>query len=206
MGKFLYLTGQRFTRLVVVSRAESAGKEVRWNVACDCGAATIVGTGALRSGNTKSCGCLRKERIAAGCGTTHGKSGTKLYGLWTDIKKRTQNRNFGQYKDYGGRGITMHPEWIGNFEAFETYMLENLGERPEGMSLDRKDNDGNYEPENLRWATRREQMHNVRKNVWVEHEGAYLIMADLARKLGMNRETLREQVLAGKFKLREERR
>ena len=170
MGKFIDMTGQKFGRLTVLSRVpkeQQCSSHVEWNVVCDCGnTKKAIGIN-LRRGKTTSCGCYSKQQLADS-NTTHGmsgKSGNDHYGRWCGIKTRCHNPKFFAYPRYGGRGVTIHEPWISDFSAFKTWLDENLGPCPDGYSLDRIDNDGNYEPGNLRWADRTTQRANQAKPV-----------------------------------------
>lgn len=167
-GKVKDLTGQTFGKLTVVSLLPTRTKfrKTQWRCRCACGgwAPCVIG-GHLKSGNTTSCGCEQK-RLAAKQFRTHGLSlqtGNAHYTRWRNIKQRTGNPNAPNYPHYGGRGIKMYPGWFNDFIAFKTWLDENLGPCPEGFSLDRIDNDGNYEPNNLRWASAKQQNSNQRK-------------------------------------------
>lgn len=163
------LSRKRFGRLIVIGKAEGRKNGcVLWNCRCDCGNEVIVPSGKLTSGRKKSCGCLAKE-IASNIAKTgsnrriHGMKHTKLYSVWNTMKFRCFNNNAPNFKDYGGRGITVCDEWKNSFQAFYDCVskLPHFGE--EGYSLDRINNDGNYEPDNVRWATRTEQNNNRRR-------------------------------------------
>ena len=161
---FKDLTGQRFGRLVVIRRSDDGQRLVRWVCLCDCGNESIVYSTHLRTGGTRSCGCLARETardLASQLdhGTTHGKSWTAEWIIWVAMRRRCSNPNCKDWKNYGGRGITVAPEWQTDFQAF----LDHVGPRPSpAFSIDRIDNDRGYEPGNVRWATRLEQAHNQR--------------------------------------------
>lgn len=161
MGAALDLTGQRFGMLVAIRPTVRKGLRA-WVCDCECGVTTIVLTGQLRSGNTRSCGC-RKRAVLGESTVRHGLHGTYLYATWKGIRNRCYNKRGPNYRLWGGRGITMAPEWA-DFASFIAYINKYLGPRPSPKhSLDRKDNDGNYEPGNLRWATQAEQNANSRR-------------------------------------------
>lgn len=157
----------------------------RWRCRCDCGNVRDVRAEDLKSGNSKSCGCIQREKARARF-LTHGKSKTKLYSVWCQMKRRCINPNDGKFADYGARGITVCERWRESFEAFE----RDMGPRPKGFTLDRIDNDGNYEPNNCRWAKPATQSRNNRKNIWVEHEGRRMVAADFAAIMGVTSKSL----------------
>jgi hypothetical protein len=157
MATFIDLTGRRFGRLEVVGRAPNRNTVVYWLCRCDCGIEKEVGSQSLRSGRIKSCGCLRVDTSRARC-TTHGKCNSREYQSWQNMKRRCSDISNEAYANYGARGITYHE----SFEQFDGF-FEYLGVCPEGYSLDRIDNDGNYEPGNVRWASRSTQNANQRK-------------------------------------------
>ena len=164
------LTLKRFGRLVAISKAEGRKNGcILWNCVCDCGNKVIVPTGKLTSERKRSCGCLAKETasIIAKTGNhrrKHGMKRTRLYSVWNTMKYRCFNNNSPQFKDWGGRGITVCEEWKDDFQTFYDYVSQLPHFREEGYSLDRINNDGNYEPGNVKWSTRTEQNRN-RRNV-----------------------------------------
>lgn len=153
------LSGKKFGRLTVVSRAENAKDgHAQWNCICDCGNETTVIGSMLKSGATKSCGCLAKEKV-----TKHGLRYDRLYAIWKGMKSRCNNPKYRDYKWYGGKGIKLCPEWNDSFEAFHDWAYANGYDprAPRGKcTIDRIDPNGDYEPSNCRFA----DMHTQRVN------------------------------------------
>jgi len=133
---------------------------VMWNVKCQCGIRKVVCSHRLRNGDTRSCGCLKRDtmaRVMKDWHTTHGGSYTKLYNVWSGMFKRCYNPNNKNFNNYGGRGISVCERW-NDFANFR----EDMGECPKGMLIDRIDNDGNYEPSNCRWTDPKTSSNNRR--------------------------------------------
>ena len=167
------LTGQRFGRLVVISKAESNPHETYWNCKCDCGKEKKVRAACLKSGNTKSCGCWHDE-CAKINSKKHGMSKTRLYLVYRTMISRCYCKSTKKYNIYGGRGITVCEEWLDDFMNFYNWSIQNgyncnaeFGE----CTIDRIDVDGNYEPSNCRWITNKEQGNNRRTNHYVKING-----------------------------------
>lgn len=179
------LTGQVFGRLTVVSCAEnSKGGIARWNCECSCGGSAIVRSNHLKNGHTQSCGCLQKERTSE-TKATHGMCKSPEYRSWDAMIQRCTNTNNPQYGNYGGRGIAVCDRWR-DFANF----YEDMGPRPKGTSIDRINNDGNYELENCQWSTDKEQKRNTRRTRIIEYDGKKKCIEDWARDLNMNAVTI----------------
>jgi len=171
-GNWKDLRGKRFGRLLVT---EYLGKS-KWQTTCDCGSSAVVGTGNLSYGRTQSCGC--RQRDAA---STHGRYKHGLFHTWRSIKQRCFNPNHVDYRNYGARGIGMWKGWVNDLDAFAAH----LGPRPTGgkHTVERIDNNGDYEPGNVRWATLVEQACNRRTNRHVFYQGQRYTISQLARKI-----------------------
>jgi len=159
--KLIDLTGKTFGRLTVLSKEDNVGTSgSRWLCQCQCRNTIIAASGNLRSGATNSCGRYKKEFMAKKnkANKKHGLYKHPLYQCWLNLRNRCNNPKHQSYKNYGGRGIKVCKEW----NSFKTF-LEDMGERPDRLSIDRINNDGNYEPLNCKWSTTKEQSRNKRK-------------------------------------------
>jgi hypothetical protein len=188
--------GQQYGRLVVIAPAMLVKRHSFWLCACACGNTKAVRQDSLRNGITASCGCLARERTRART-RKHGMAGHNRppeYDAWAHMIRRCYTPTTKAFEHYGGRGITVCQRWRDSFEAF----LADMGPRPSAKhSLDRINNDGNYEPSNCRWATTDEQARNTRRNVKVTFRGETKTVAEWGRALGFPREVLRRRIAVG---------
>lgn len=169
------LTGKRFGRFVALSYE---GRHL-WLCQCDCGLKVKVAGRFLREGEKKSCGCLNRERA----NSYRERIARPEYRIWFKMKYRCSSKADPAYRDYGGRGISVCARWLKSFENF----FADIGPRPTvGHSLGRIDNDGNYEPGNVRWETRHQQSRNKRSTVWADWSGKKWVLTDLARHIGID--------------------
>lgn len=180
MGRSVDLTGQRFGRWIVLERAPRADKHrnTLWRARCDCEAESQITTTSLIRGKSQSCGCGPRST------RTHGMSGHELFATWSGIVRRCTNPKSTVYSYYGGRGIGVHAAWLNDPARFVADVEGEIGPRPKGRSLDRVDGNGHYEPGNLRWADRRQQMANTRPKIRNEQLDAALArIAELEAEL-----------------------
>lgn len=191
---YVDLTGRRFGRLTVVSRAENgAAGSSRWLCKCDCGGETIAFGHSLKGGRTQSCGCLRRERIVEST-TKHGDSHNRLYAIWQGMKRRCGNPAYIHYADYGGRGIRICDEWQ-NYQAFRDWSLSNG--YADSLTIDRIDANGNYEPGNCRWVSRLVQAQNRRNTYTVEYKGATGNLKEMCRRFNVSYQTIKYRMKKG---------
>lgn len=173
------LAGRVFGRLTVVGFLERRGKHNYWSCNCSCGGTAVVRTDCLYGGIIRSCKCLQAEESSARA-RIHGKSHTPAYNTWRKLIQRCQNPTDIAFRRYGGRGITVCDRWS-DFENF----LADMGQPPPGKTLDRKNNDGPYSPDNCRWATKTEQMRNMSTNrVLTRYDGTSHLLIEWAEITG----------------------
>lgn len=191
MNRIKDLTNKRFERLLVITYAHSKNKTIYWQCLCDCGTTVVVRGGDLKSGKTKSCGCLHKE-IMAKQNVVHGYARRfnqcePLYVAWRNMKRRCLNSSSPGWENYGGRGIKVCDRWLDSFENFAFDMGPHPGK---GYSLERIDNNGDYTPENCKWATRKEQSRNRRANKLLTYQGETLPISVWAERIGVKENTI----------------
>lgn len=197
MSELKDMVGQKYNMLTVVSRAEnSKSGKARWNCLCDCGKTTIVTGSNLRNGAVKSCGC-RSSIVTATRSTTHGKSQTRLYGIWASMKSRCTNPKIPDYRNYGMRGISVCQEWAKSFEKFYAWAVSN-GYSDE-LTIDRIDNNGNYCPENCRWSSKKEQDNNRRRCLLFEYHGKTQNLTQWCEELGIDYKLTHNRIFKSKM-------
>lgn len=197
MPNLIDLTGKMFGRWTVLredGRKQMGGhndRKVMWLCHCECGIERSVQAGNLLSGLTKSCGCLNLE-LCKSRATTHGMSDTREFKNWLLMIDRCTNKNNKRWNRYGGRGIKVCARWL-DFSLF----YADMGNKPKGLTIERINNDGNYEPGNCRWATPTEQQRNKRSNRILEAFGRKQILAEWERELGMSASLLHYHLRSG---------
>lgn len=190
MGAKEDLTGRRFGRLTVVEECERMGNRVAWLCKCDCGNYTKVRAHHLKGGQIVSCGCYHDE-----VNVTHRLSYTKLYRTWASMKDRCHNLNAYEFKRYGERGISVCDEWRNSFEAFYEWAVANGYE--EGLSIDRIDVNGNYEPSNCRWVDMKAQGRNRRSNHSLTFNGETHCVSEWSEITGISVTTIFSRIKSG---------
>jgi hypothetical protein len=192
-GRTIDITNQRFGRLTALQYHKYSGSASLWECICDCGRTSYVDQYALRKGTITSCGCWRNEKSRARA-ITHGKSKTRLYTNWSAMVRRCSSPSSKSFQWYGARGITVCDRWRESFENF----LADMGPPPsESHTLDRIDNDGNYEPSNCRWATAGEQNRNSRRTRLVTINGKTQCLKDWANEVGIHYVSLMTRLKKG---------
>lgn len=194
MKRYKDLKNKKFGNLMPISMEYVKGKRAFWKCLCDCGNEKIIRADHLISGHTQSCGCISKSTHKA-THSKHNKSDTKLYKIWSSIKQRCFYEKSTNYKNYGGRGISICKEWKDNFQSFYDWSISS-GYK-EGLSIDRVDVNGIYCPENCRWATIIEQSNNKRNNVIIEFNGVKKPLNYWEQKTGLSREIIYKRIRRG---------
>lgn len=183
------MIGQKFGRLTVLDVCNKLDKfsNKMYKCKCDCGNIVEIRGNSLKTGNNKSCGCLR--------GTNHGMSNTALYYIWNGIKERCYNKNYSRYHNHGGRGIKVCDAWLHDFMNFYNWATNNNYQ--EGLTIDRIDNNGNYEPSNCRWVDKKIQNRNKRNNINFTINGETKCLAEWCEILNLNYSTVRKRLKLG---------
>lgn len=183
--------GDRYGRLTVLERAANSANpkdtNARWLCQCDCGSTSIAYGNDLARGKVSSCGCWNKERIFK-----HGLSRSRMKTIYAGIHQRCGNVNEPSYHNYGGRGITVCARWSGS-DGLVNFVAD-MGQRPNGYSIDRIDNDKGYSPDNCRWATMSQQLNNRRNNRVIEFRGEKKTMSEWAKSTGYGFDNLRNRI------------
>lgn len=196
MSKSINLIGRKFERLLVLERyGSSKDRHATWLCLCDCGNRIVCVGKDLISGHTKSCGCLAKEKIILRNKNNkkHGFAGSFIYKIYDMMMDRCINPKNKQYKDYGGRGITICERWANKENGLQNF-LKDIGEIPKGLTLDRTNNDGNYEPNNWRLATRKQQNRNKRNNRLITYKNKTQCLAEWAEEYNLKYMTLYNRI------------
>lgn len=184
--------GKQYNRLKILELSRMGnGVPLKAICRCDCEKIIICNLDHVKRGLTKSCGCLRSD-ILTDRNLSHGKSRTKLYRKWAGMKTRCYNENENNYKDYGGRGILICDEWKNNYLNFYNWAMDNGYN--ENLTIERKNVDGNYCPDNCKWATPKEQMNNMRKSVYYEHNGKIQTMSQWADEYNIEYATFAQRL------------
>lgn len=180
------ITGMRFGKLVITGERKTPdGKNTRWKCICDCGEVRWNNSTQLRRGQITSCGCSMGDSKR-----THGLSKTREYKCWLAAKGRCHSPSYDAYAAYGARGIVVCEEWRESFENF----YADMGACPSGHTLERRDNNGPYSPDNCYWATRKEQANNTRRTRLLTHNGVTLSVSEWARKIGITSQAITQRL------------
>lgn len=203
MGKSLDLSGQRFGRLTVLKlekqeqriiKGKKYGQIYYYLCKCDCGNILTVKRSLLLANKTTSCGCYKHD-IVKSVNTKHGKRNTRLYKIWCNIKYRCNNKNAINYKRYGGRGITICDEWMKDFKNFYDWAINNGYN--DLLSIERINNNGNYEPSNCKWATNKEQAQNRRSNFNITLDNKTQCLTKWAEDYNIDESAVRDRIARG---------
>ncbi|WP_076231638.1 hypothetical protein [Clostridium botulinum] len=199
MRKLIDLTNQKFGKLTVIEYAGKAkeGRMSMWKCKCDCGNICTVRGSCLKNGHTKSCGCIRSNKLVKinKSKVKHGKSNTRLFKIWNGMKQRCYYEKMQDYEYYGGKGIKVCDEWLNNFVSFYNWAINN-GYK-ENLTIDRKDINGNYEPSNCKWSSIKQQARNRRSNKLITYEGETKTLAEWCEKYNILGTTVNERLKRG---------
>lgn len=180
--KKIDMIGKKFGKLTVIEECDERSRQhkIVYKCQCDCGKMVDTIGAELRNGRAKSCGCLRVSNHPK----IHEKSGTRLYRIWQNMKQRCYNSSNKDYKDYGVRGIKICDEWLNDFQSFYDWSMNNNYNN--ALTIDRIDVNGNYEPDNCCWSTRKQQTENRRNNIYLTYHGKTQTISQWAKDLGVS--------------------
>lgn len=187
MAKHQDLTGMKFGRLTVLKEVEKEGSgDYKWLCQCDCGNVVVKSGNSMKSGNTKSCGCIKRELLAKRNRENRkwDIKNDRIHRIWGAMRHRCYSKNDVHYDNYGGKGITICDEWLNNFEVFQEWALSNG--YSDNLTIDRIDGNKGYCPENCRWATQKEQANNFSRNKVLEYRGETHTLSEWCEILGLN--------------------
>lgn len=184
------IIGEKYGRLTVIAYDGKDGEHVMVKCKCDCGNYIRTRRSRVISGHTKSCGCYRRDKMFK-----HGKRNTKLFNRWCLMRRRCNSSNDRFYEDYGGRGIKVCDEWNNSFQQFYDWAMANGYD--DSLTIDRIDNDGNYEPSNCRWVTMKVQSNNTRKTRHITYQGKTMTITEWAELTGIARYNICERLKRG---------
>lgn len=190
--KYDYKWGDIFGRLIVIEKdIEKSGHDTFWKCQCTCGNIASIRSSHLANGKTKSCGCYRIEKTIERH-KTHGHCGESIHNVWMSMIGRCKNTGASVYKDYGGRGIKVCDEWSSSFENFYEWAIANGYKK--GLTIDRIDNNGSYDPDNCRWITQREQCWNRRNTTYIMYKGITKPLPQWCYELGLSYSKTRQRL------------
>lgn len=193
MSKVQSLVGQRFSRLTVLDDFKIQNNKTYWLCKCNCGNEKYVRADSLKDGSIQSCGCLMRE-VQKSCENkhkTHGLTKTKLHNVWGSMKRRCYNKNVSRYENYGGKGIKVCDEWQ-EFLPFYEWAIANGYQ--EGLTIERIDVNGNYEPSNCTWITMEEQAKNKTNTTFLTYKGVTKRLVEWAKEYNIDRNNLRTRI------------
>lgn len=195
---FIDLTGKKYGRLTVLNREPNKKTHTdMWKCQCDCGNFIITRASSLKRGTTQSCGCLQKE-VLSKMSSKHNMTHTRLYSIWRGMKARCYSKNMKEFEIYGGRGIKVCNEWLDKENGFMNfYTWATANGYKDNLTLDRINNDGNYEPNNCRWLTMKEQAYNRRNNHYITYNNKTHTITDWGRYYNINTGTIYSRLQSG---------
>lgn len=195
MPKIIDLTGQKFNRLTAIKYMHKKNKKHYWLCKCECGNEIIVRSDMLKNGHTQSCGCWYNETRKMSKNKVHGMSKTKLFYVWQGMQRRCYNPNVKEFKNYGTRGITVCQEWLDDFMAFYNWAMANGYKK--GLSIDRIDVNGNYEPSNCRWTDMKTQQRNRSNNHLLTFKDKTHCISEWSEITGISQTAIKNRLYRG---------